>query len=71
MLSRFDMRRISDVLENIEGHGVQHAIQAGIDRANQSCPKTSHMIAKWKIMPIPFSYQVLILASPANWNESG
>lgn len=54
--TRFDMRTVKDVLEYLD-HGVQHVIQAGIDRANQGARSTAHMIADWRIMPNQFSYE--------------
>ena len=38
--------------------GLQHVIQAGIDRANQSARVTAHMICDWRIMPNQFTYEV-------------
>jgi hypothetical protein len=48
---------VSDVLEHLD-HGLQHVIQAGIDRANQSARITAHMISDWRIMPTKFSFEV-------------
>ncbi len=51
------MRTVEDVIENMEG-GLQFAIQAGVDRANQGVPSTSHFVHRWKVLAAQFSYQV-------------
>merc|ERR1719412_1646331 len=53
--TRFKMETVDDVLDGLES-GVQHAIQAGIDRVNQSAKTLSHEIKDWRIMPHPFTY---------------
>ncbi len=59
---RFDMRTVADVIENME-EGLQFAIQAGVDRANQGVPRTSHLISSWKVLSAQFSYQVSFCSS--------
>ncbi len=56
---RYDMRSLSDVVENMEG-GLQFAIQAGIDRANQGCLSTAHLIKQWRLLSKQLTYQVII-----------
>ncbi len=56
---RFDMRTVADVMENMED-GLQFAIQAGVDRANQGAARTSHIISAWKVLAAQFSYQVMM-----------
>ena len=51
------METVDDVLDGLES-GVQHAIQAGIDRVNQSARSLAHEIMDWRIMPQPFTYAV-------------
>ena len=51
------MQTIGDVLDHLD-HGLQHVIQAGIDRANQGARVTAHMICDWRIMPNQFTYEV-------------
>ena len=48
----------SDVLSHLD-HGLQHVIQAGIDRVNQGVRMTAHMISDWRIMP-QFTYEVIV-----------
>lgn len=55
--TRFKMETVDDVLDGLES-GVQHALQAGIDRVNQHAKTLSHEIKDWRIMPHPFSYAV-------------
>ena len=55
--SRFKMETVDDVLDGLE-NGVQHALQAGIDRVNQSAKTLSHEIKDWRIMQQPFTYSV-------------
>ena len=54
---RFKMETVDDVLDGLES-GVQHAIQAGIDRVNQNARSLAHEIKDWRIMPLPFTYAV-------------
>ena len=54
---RFKMETVDDVLDGLES-GVQHALQAGIDRVNQHAKTLSHEIKDWRIMPHPFTYAV-------------
>ncbi len=54
------MRTVEDVIENMEG-GLQFAIQAGVDRANQGLPSTSHFVHRWKVLAAQFSYQVFFI----------
>ena len=51
------METVDDVLDGLE-NGVQHALQAGIDRVNQSAKTLSHEIKDWRIMQQPFTYSV-------------
>ena len=51
------METVDDVLDGLES-GVQHAIQAGIDRVNQNAKSLAHEIKDWRIMPNPFTYAV-------------
>ena len=51
------METVDDVLDGLES-GVQHALQAGIDRVNQHAKTLSHEIKDWRIMPHPFTYAV-------------
>ena len=55
--SRFKMETVDDVLDGLE-NGVQHALQAGIDRVNQSAKTLSHEIKDWRIMQQSFTYSV-------------
>ena len=55
--ARYDVQTVNDVLTHLD-HGLQHVIQAGIDRVNQGVRMTAHMIADWRIMP-QFTYEVL------------
>ena len=55
---RFKMETVDDVLDGLES-GVQHALQAGIDRVNQHAKTLSHEIKDWRIMPHPFTYAVI------------
>ena len=57
MNSRFKMETVDDVLDGLE-NGVQHALQAGIDRVNQSAKTLSHEIKDWRIMQQSFTYSV-------------
>ena len=52
------METVDDVLDGLES-GVQHALQAGIDRVNQHAKTLSHEIKDWRIMPNPFTYAVI------------
>ena len=54
--ARYDVQTVNDVLTHLD-HGLQHVIQAGIDRVNQGVRMTAHMIADWRIMP-QFTYEV-------------
>ena len=56
---RYEVQSIGDVLDHLD-HGLQHVIQAGIDRANQCARVTAHMICDWRIMPNQFTYEVCI-----------
>ncbi len=56
--ARFELRTVDDVLDHLNHGGLRHAIQAGIDRANQCFIKTSHMIGDWRILPNQFTYPV-------------
>ena len=58
-LLRYEVQSIGDVLDHLD-HGLQHVIQAGIDRANQCARVTAHMICDWRIMPNQFTYEVCI-----------
>ena len=58
---RYEVQSIGDVLDHLD-HGLQHVIQAGIDRANQCARVTAHMICDWRIMPNQFTYEVCIEA---------
>ena len=51
------METVDDVLDGLE-NGVQHALQAGIDRVNQSAKTLSHEIKDWRIMQQSFTYSV-------------
>ena len=57
--ARYDVQTVNDVLTHLD-HGLQHVIQAGIDRVNQGVRMTAHMIADWRIMP-QFTYEVRIV----------
>ena len=54
---RYEVQTVGDVLDHLDD-GLQHVIQAGIDRANQSARVTAHMICDWRIMPNQFTYEV-------------
>jgi len=54
--ARYEVQSIGDVLDHLD-HGLQHVIQAGIDRANQCARVTAHMICDWRIMPNQFTYE--------------
>jgi len=54
--ARFDVKIVSDVLENIES-GIKHVIQAGIDRANITAERASYLVTDWEIKPTGFSYK--------------
>jgi len=54
--ARYEVHTIGDVLDHLD-HGLQHVIQAGIDRANQGARATAHMICDWRIMPNQFTYE--------------
>ena len=56
------METVDDVLDGLES-GVQHAIQAGIDRVNQNARSLAHEIKDWRIMPLPFTYAVSVKKS--------
>ena len=51
------MQTVEDVLEGLE-NGLQHVIQAGIDRVNQSAKTLANEVKDWRIMPVPFTYAV-------------
>lgn len=55
--ARFKVQTVDEVIENLD-HGLQHVIQAGIDRVNQLAYSSSHMIGDWRIMPTSWSYEV-------------
>lgn len=55
--SRYDLHFVSEVVEKLE-LGLQHAFQAGIDRANLGASSLSHTIGDWRLVPEPFKYQV-------------
>ena len=52
------MHTVADVLDHLNHGGLRHLIQAGVDRANQTFTKTSHMVGDWRILPNQFTYQV-------------
>ena len=56
------METVDDVLDGLE-NGVQHALQAGIDRVNQSAKTLSHEIKDWRIMQQSFTYSVSLFGS--------
>ena len=60
--ARFKIQTVDDVLEGLES-GLQHVIQAGIDRVNQLAKTSSQMLADWRIMPKPFTYAVSLAKS--------
>ena len=64
------METVDDVLDGLES-GVQHALQAGIDRVNQHAKTLSHEIKDWRIMPHPFTYAVSesFPVRHSNWNK--
>jgi len=53
--ARFDVKNISDVIDNLETGGLKHVIQAGIDRANQLVSTSCRMIVDWRVMPKSFA----------------
>ena len=55
-----ELHTVADVLDHLNHGGLRHLIQAGIDRANQTFSKTSHMVGDWRILPNQFTYQVKI-----------
>ena len=55
--ARYEVKTVNDVLAHLDD-GLQHVIQAGIDRVNQGVRMTAHMICDWRIMP-QFTYEVL------------
>ena len=57
IFDRYEVQTVGDVLDHLDD-GLQHVIQAGIDRANQSARVTAHMICDWRIMPNQFTYEV-------------
>jgi len=55
--ARFKMQTVDDVMEGLESRsGVQHVIQAGIDRVNQNTTTASQMINNWRVLPKQFTY---------------
>ena len=57
--ARFKMQTVDDVMEGLESRsGVQHVIQAGIDRVNQNTTTASQMINNWRVLPKQFTYAV-------------
>ena len=55
-----ELHTVADVLDHLNHGGLRHLIQAGVDRANQTFSKTSHMVGDWRILPNQFTYQVKI-----------
>lgn len=55
-----DVVTMTDVARYMERGLLRHAIQAGIDRANQRCVSQTYMVEQWKVLPAPFSYQVCV-----------
>merc|ERR1719415_501628 len=53
--ARYEVNTVNDVLAHLDD-GLQHVIQAGIDRVNQGVRMTAHMISDWRIMP-QFTYE--------------
>ena len=53
-----ELHTVADVLDHLNNGGLRHLIQAGIDRANQTFTKTSHMVGDWRVLPNQLSYQV-------------
>ena len=53
--ARYEVKTVNDVLAHLDD-GLQHVIQAGIDRVNQGVRMTAHMICDWRIMP-QFTYE--------------
>ena len=53
-----ELHTVADVLDHLNNGGLRHLIQAGIDRANQTFAKTSHMVGDWRVLPNQLSYQV-------------
>merc|ERR1711983_336390 len=53
--ARYEVKTVNDVLAHLDD-GLQHVIQAGIDRVNQGVWMTAHMICDWRIMP-QFTYE--------------
>lgn len=54
--SRFDVNSIPDVVADLD-NGLNHVIQAGIDRANEKAERSSHMIIEWRILSRSFSFE--------------
>lgn len=54
--AKYDLHFVSEVVEKLE-LGLQHAFQAGIDRANLGASSLSHTIGDWRLVPEPFKYQ--------------
>ena len=57
-----ELHTVADVLDHLNNGGLRHLIQAGIDRANQTFSKTSHMVGDWRVLPNQLSYQVCTFA---------
>ena len=55
--ARFKIQTVDDAIESLD-NGLQHVIQAGIDRANQCADTASQLILDWRIMPWQFTYTV-------------
>jgi len=54
--ARFDVNSIPDVISDLD-NGLNHVIQAGIDRANEKAERSSHMMIEWRILSRSFSFE--------------
>ena len=67
--ARFEVKTVAEVLEAVE-LGIQHVIQAGIDRTNLEAESASSFIKAWQILPNCFSLQTGELGQTGKVNRS-
>ena len=67
--ARFEVKTVAEVLEAVE-LGIQHVIQAGIDRTNLEAERASHFITAWQILPHCFSLQTGELGQTGKVNRA-